>query len=85
VRVTQEDIDKYGGLSGDPELIVEHVIDDPEANHHISGLVPHVSAGAEAETGADPRPAARTRRPRRKARRVQRGGGRSWLDILLGR
>ncbi len=77
VRVTQEDIDTYGAMSGDPEVICEHSTDDPEANHRIAGLAP--SAPAVADKPREPvmaRPSSVPRRPARK---------RSWLDVLLRR
>ncbi len=79
-RVTQEDIDTYGAMSEDPEVVCEHIGDDPEANHRIAGLAP------EAPGVHDPDEAERVRAPSRpQPVRPQRGGKRSWLDVLLRR
>ncbi|MGD9497196.1 MAG: hypothetical protein AB7Y46_12935 [Armatimonadota bacterium] len=80
VRVTQEDIDRYSAMPGDPEVVCEHVADDPEASHRIVGLAPETPS-VQAPTTREPvevaaRPSsARSRRPAR----------RSWLDVLLRR
>lgn len=83
VRVTAEDIERYGDMSGDPEVVCEHIDGDPEATHRISGLAPEtpgvrdsLSAPAGGTSAAGAR---RSGAPRRSA------GKRSWLDVLLGR
>lgn len=82
VRVTQEDIDRYGDLPGDPEVLCEHVSDDPEATYRIAGLAPEtpgVRDDTPQQTEATPRARRQRGSPRRSARH------RSWLDVLLGR
>jgi len=82
VRVTQEDIDRYGDMSGDPEVVCEHVDGDPEANHRIAGLAPETPGVVDArpeETGGTSAGQPERGSPRRSARH------RSWLDVLLGR
>jgi hypothetical protein len=83
VRVTQQDIDRYGDMPGDPEILCERIDGDPEATHRISGLAPEApgvrerfSAPGAGTSGARPHAGGA---PRRGARR------RSWLDVLLGR
>ena len=78
VRVTQEDIDTYGSMSGDPEVMCEHVADDPEANHRIAGLAPSTPSVGD-ESRREPAMARPSTVPRRPARK------RSWLDVLLRR
>lgn len=78
VRVTQEDIDTYGSMPGDPEVLCEHVTDDPECTHRIVGLAPEVSS---AFTQPAREPVVTTKRSSRPTRPRKR----SWLDILLRR
>ncbi len=78
VRVTQQDIDTYGPMPGDPEVICEHVADDPEAGYRIVGLAPSVPTVADQPRSE---PVLASKRPARP----QRPRKRSWLDVLLRR
>lgn len=84
VRVTQEDIDTYSKLPGDPEVACEHTSDDPKAGFRISGLAP--KAPTIVDPDEDQEGSSRPSSPRpARSRRGQRGGSRSWLDVLLRR
>ncbi len=98
VRITEEDIEKYGGLGFDTEVICERVTDDPEATYRITGLAPGDAwpaggrlydkqeeelADDRGEFSLDDSPA--WKRPKSTGRRARRGGKRSWLDVILGR
>ncbi|MFW5866714.1 MAG: hypothetical protein ACOCX2_02785 [Armatimonadota bacterium] len=76
VRVTQEDVDRYGEtfLQDDQELELERVTDDPEARFSISG--PAAKTNYFVEEPAARKPPVETTR---------RGGKRGWLATLLGR
>lgn len=78
VRITQEDIDRYGKdvLKEDTELIIERTIDDPEASYRITGPVPKVESPQRASVGQT---ATATRSKR------MRSGSRGWLARLLGK
>ena len=79
VRITQEDIDRYGQdfLKEDPELILERTIDDPDARYRITGMVPKVAPPQRKERSAQGRAVAAGSKP-------QRGGARGWLAKLFG-
>ncbi|MGC9320079.1 MAG: hypothetical protein ACP5KN_18755 [Armatimonadota bacterium] len=85
IRVTQEDLDTYGSMSGDPELECEHVSNDPEASHRIARVAPETFGVSDPEEHEEEsRPARATSRPT-TSRRSRKGGRRGLLDILLGR
>lgn len=79
VRVTAEDIERFGDLvlKDDGEVLLERAMDDPEARYHIAGLAPKETSAEEeraqrqANSGATVGP--------------QRGGKRSWLAALFGK
>ncbi|NLO05718.1 MAG: hypothetical protein GX131_07780 [candidate division WS1 bacterium] len=83
VRVTEEDIERYGDdlVEGDLELTVDRVRDDPEASHVITGRAPQEAwpAKGPAERAAE-HAVAHAAGPSRRG-----SGKRSWLDALLGR
>jgi hypothetical protein len=81
VRVTQEDVDSYGEnfLEDDRELLLERVLDDPEARFHIAGPAPR-----DAWPPEDPVERETTRGTAVRAQ-PQRGGRRSWLARLFSR
>jgi hypothetical protein len=81
VRVTQEDIDRWGEsyLDEDPELELERVMDDPEARFHILGPAP------QPMRIEDPQPTAAERKASAPDSGPTRGGDRSWLAKLFGR
>lgn len=72
VRITQDDVDRYGEsyLEDDPELLLERVMDDPEARYRISGPVPKPADSRPKRVAADTRP--------------QRSRSRGWLARLFG-
>jgi hypothetical protein len=82
VRVTEEDIDRYGEsfLDDDRDLELERVLDDPEARFRISGPAPKQQWPAE-----DPLELARERRAAASARQKTKKSERSWLAKLFGR
>ncbi len=79
VRVTAEDVERFGDsiLDEDLEVLLERVMDDPEARYHIAGPAPKEASPAEdrterqAQSGATVGP--------------KRGGKRSWLAALFGK
>jgi len=77
VRVTQEDIDRYGEsfLQDDQELELERVLDDPEARFRIQG--PAVKTNFFGDEPVEQKPA--------PPETAKRGGKRGWLATLLGR
>lgn len=79
VRVTAEDIERFGGSTSDPdpEVLLERVLDDPGARYCIAGPAPKQEAPAPASVEKRAKPAATTR--------PKRGGKRSWLAALFGR
>lgn len=82
VRITQEDIDQYGeaGLRDDTEMLLERVIDDPEARFRIAGPAPKPTWAAEEQAVHEAE-----RKRSAPAARPRRGGKRGWLATLLGR
>ncbi len=80
VRVTAEDIERYGEtyLDEDRELLLERVMDDPEARFRIAGPAPPTPRVAE------PAPSRETGQ-RQKARGTMRKARRGWLARLFGR
>lgn len=76
VRITQEDIDRWGEsyIQDDPELLLERVLDDPEARFRIAGEAPKQTLPPDdlEERKAHAAPAAR------------RGGKRGWLAKIFG-
>lgn len=82
VRITQEDIDRYGEtfLDDDPELLLERVLDDPEARFRISGPAPKDAWPAE-----DPTEREAARKEAAAVHGPQRGGKPGWLARLFGR
>ena len=81
VRITAEDIERFGGSTSDPdpEVLLERVLDDPGARYRIAGLAPKQEAPAPAPAPVEKREkSAGTTRPKR-------GGKRSWLAALFGR
>lgn len=81
VRVTEEDVDRYGDtfLEDDPELMLERNVDDPEARFRIIGPAPrdHWPAQDPVEREAERKAIA--------AQGPKRGGKRGWLATLFRR
>ncbi|MFO8080103.1 MAG: hypothetical protein R6V07_07330 [Armatimonadota bacterium] len=82
VRITQEDIDEYGetGLRDDTEMLLERVIDDPEARFRIAGPAPKKTWAEEEQADYEARHSSSS-----PAAKPRRGGKRGWLATLLGR
>ena len=78
VRITAEDIERFGptALAEDPEVILERVLDDPEARYRVGGLAPPEPVVKVPEPA--PRAAAQSAKPKR-------GGKRGWLASLFGK
>ncbi|MGI5819667.1 MAG: hypothetical protein ACOX9R_16410 [Armatimonadota bacterium] len=81
VRVTQEDVDRYGEsfLEDDSELLLERVLDDPEARFRITGPAPR-----DAWPPEDPAEREAAQKSVLHAH-PKRGGQRSWLAKLFSR